>query len=40
MNNGKIRSEAHIIGEEAIRFLQDNIIPNNWVVRPMTMPTT
>lgn len=35
MANGKIRSEAHIIGEEAVRFLQDNIIPFNWVVRPM-----
>ena len=35
MANGKIRSEKHIFGEQAVMYIQNNIIPVEWVVRQM-----
>lgn len=33
MANGKIMDQNHIIGEKAVRFIQSNILPDEWVVR-------
>ena len=35
MSYGKIRSRNHILGEQAINFLQQYIIPDEWVIRQM-----
>lgn len=33
MPNGKIMTQNHIIGEKAVRFIQNNIFPPQWVSR-------
>lgn len=35
MPNGKIMAPNHIIGEKAVRFIQSNILPPEWVARTM-----
>lgn len=35
MNNGKVRAKQHILGDKAIRFIRDTMLPNEWVVREM-----
>ena len=35
MANGKIRSEKHILGEQAVMYIQNDVIPAEWVVRQM-----
>ncbi len=35
MANGKIRSENHILGEQAVKHLQNNVFPDEWIVRQM-----
>ena len=36
MINGKIRTKAHITGEKAIKFIQNEILPETWVSREIT----
>lgn len=36
MTNGKIRNINHIIGEEGVKFICNEVIPSEWVVRTMT----
>lgn len=36
MVNGKIRTKAHIIGEQAVRFIQNEVLPETWVSRENT----
>lgn len=35
MPNGKLMPENHIIGEKAVRYIQNEVIPSEWVSRPM-----
>lgn len=35
MQNGKLMPPNHVIGEKAVRFIQSNVLPPEWVTRPM-----
>ena len=35
MPNGKLMPNSHIIGEKAVRYIQNEIIPDEWISRPM-----
>ena len=34
--NGKLRTKAQVIGEKAVRFIQNEVLPENWVSREFT----
>ena len=36
MTAGKIMTPNHIIGAKAVQFIQDKILPPEWIVRPMS----
>lgn len=35
MPNGKIRTESHILGEQAVKYLENSVFPSEWVIRQM-----
>ena len=35
MQNGKIMTRQHIIGEKAVKYIENEILPSEWVVRVM-----